>query len=258
MADSPRIAYVQSRMQARLGELPRSEDWRVAEASADLSHYLEALRSTGLQRWTGALAAGMEPEVLEREFRAAWTGCVDEITGWVPGEWRPAVAWLRWLPYLPALDHLLGARNVPPWMRTDPVMHRIAGDDPARRRQALASAGLAPLAPDDGKGPGVVEAWRTEWRHRLPPTETRDRAVLERLARTVTDHLEVMREATGPGHSHRRLLRDSLLRLFRRSTGRMAAVFAHLGITGLDLDRARAGVMTRRLMPDRTEGRSWA
>jgi len=258
MADTPRIAYVQSRLQARLGELPRPEDWRVAEASADLSHYLEALRRTGLQRWVGALAAGMAPEAIERELRAAWKGCVDEVAGWVPDDWRPAVSWLRWLPYLPAVDHLLGPRSVPPWMRADPVLRPLAFDDPARRRQALEGLGLEALDPGDGRGPRVHEAWRAEWQRRLPDGTGHDRATLELIARRVENHLAAMRDASGPGNPHRQSLREQLVRMFRRHTGHMGAVFAHVGITGLDLERARAGILARRLMPGRTEGRSWA
>ena len=200
----------------------------------------------------------MAPEAIERELRAAWTGCVDEVAGWVPEDWRPAVSWLRWLPYLPAVDHLLGPRSVPPWMRADPVMRALAFDDPARRRQALAGLGLKALDPGDGNAPRVDEAWQAEWLRRLPDASDEDRAALERILRRAGAHISAMREASGSGNVHRQSLRERLVRVFRGNTGRMGAVFAHLGITGLDLERARAGVMARRLMPGRTEGRSWA
>ena len=112
--------------------------------------------------------------------------------------------------------------------------------------------------PGDGNAPRVLEDWRAEWQRRLPDRAGHDGAALDRIARRVEGHLAAMREASGPGNPHRQSLRERLVRLFRRHTGQMGAVFAHLGITGLDLERARAGIMARRLMPGRTEGRSWA
>lgn len=258
MADDPRLAYVQARVQARHGERPDADDWRAAEASADLAHYLEALKRTGLQRWVADLAPEMAPEALERELRGAWLACVDEKARWSPERWRPAVAWLRWLPYLPAIDHLLGPRKIPPWMRADPVLRPLAVEEPARRRQALGEGPLAALDPGDAGEVRVVAAWLGEWRRRLPDGGEGQGAALERLAGRVLEHLEAVRGATGSANAARLALREELVRALRRQAGGMAAVFAHLGIAGLDLERARAGIMARRLLPDRAEGRTWA
>jgi hypothetical protein len=38
----------------------------------------------------------------------------------------------------------------------------------------------------------------------------------------------------------------------------VTALFSHLVLDGLEFERVRAGVMTRRLLPERAEGRSWA
>jgi hypothetical protein len=258
MADSPRFAYVQARTQARHGERPGPEDWRVAEASADLAHYLEALKRTGLQRWLAALSADMPPEAIEREIRASWLTCVDETAAWAPGPWRPALAWLRWLAYLPAIEHLLGPRKVAPWMREDPILRGVAFDDPGRRRQALAGLPLSALDPGEDGRTGVVQAWLAEWRRRIPGDRTHDRQALELLVRRVGEHVAAMREGPGSGNAPRLALKDRLTRMLRREAGRIGTVFAHLGLTGLELERARAGVLARRLMPDRPEGRSWA
>lgn len=258
MADDSRLAYVQARLQARHGDRPGPDDWRVVEASADLAHYLEALKRTGMHRWSAGLSPDATPEALEREFREAWLACVDEVAGWMDKDWKQAVDWLRWLPYLPAIEHLLGPRRVPPWMRSDPVMRPLAFDDPARRRQALSSLPFAALDPGEEGSRGLVDAWLEAWRGKLPAHADDERVALERLVSLVTAHLEAMRQDIGSGSGARLALRERLVRSTRRSAGRMAAVFAHLCISGLDLERARAGVMARRLMPRRPEGRSWA
>jgi hypothetical protein len=46
MASDPRSAYLQARLQARHGDRPSAEDWRLLEASAELSHYMDAVRRT--------------------------------------------------------------------------------------------------------------------------------------------------------------------------------------------------------------------
>ncbi|HRP86817.1 MAG TPA: hypothetical protein PLS34_04770, partial [Gammaproteobacteria bacterium] len=72
MADDARLAYLQAGLQARLGDRPAADERRVAEASIDLSHYLEALRRSSLKRWIGDLNPDMAPEAVERQLRAAW------------------------------------------------------------------------------------------------------------------------------------------------------------------------------------------
>ena len=267
MADDARLAYLQARLQARHGDRPSADDWRVAEASADLSHYLEALRRTSLKRWVGDLNHEMEPEAMERQLRAAWREWLEQVASWTPEEWRPAVRWLRWLPDLPAVDHLLRGLKVPPWMRADPVMRDFAFDEPARRREAFAEFQLARLelegeagAPPDAPPAAthVVDAWLEEWRRRLPQGAS-DRAQLEGLIEQLLAHVEAMRASDDfHGRLLRNQLRDRLAIQFRHGAGTVVALFTHLLLDGLELERVRAGIISRRLLPERAEGHSWA
>lgn len=260
MANDARLAYLQARLQARHGDRPSPDDWRVAEASTDLSHFLDALRRTALRRWLGDINHEMEPEAIERQLRAAWRDAVDQVASWAPQEWRAAVEWLRWLPDLPAIDHLMRGANVPPWMRADPVMREMAFDEPHRRREALAALPQAPMQPDDEQAvPRVVEAWIEEWWRRVPKADRDADSELMQILVIVREHAEAMRtgdDADGIALSN--LLAGRLVRRFRRGAGTAAALFSHLVLDGLELERVRAGVITRRLMPERVEGRSWA
>jgi hypothetical protein len=260
MAEDSRLAYLQARLQARHGDRPSPDDWRVAEASTDLSHYLDAIRRTPLRRWVSDINHEMEPEAIERQLRAAWRDAVDRVARWSPEEWRPAVEWLRWLPDLPGVEHLMRGAKVPPWMRADPVMRELGFDEPQRRREALAQSPLAPVQPEgDQDAPAVVEAWIAEWQRRLPAAGRDPQGGLAQLLELVRAHLEAMRSSDEPdGIALRNALAGRLTRWFRRGAGTATALFAHLALDGLELERLRAGVMTRRLMPERAEGRSWA
>lgn len=268
MAEDARLAYLQARLQARHGDRPSADEWRVAESSADLSHYLEAIRRTALKRWVSDINHEMAPEAIERQFRAAWREAVAQVARWSPEPWRPAVEWLRWLPDLPAVAHLLRGRKIPPWMRADPVMRELAFEEPERRREALAGLPLAPLNPDGETGgdggngtdmPPVVAAWIAEWRRRVPGGLCNHRAALSDIVEQVLRHVEAMRASEdSDGRALRNLLGATLARHFRHGAGTPIALFSHLALDGLELERVRAGVVTRRLMPERPEGRSWA
>jgi hypothetical protein len=249
MAEDARLAYLQARLQARHGDRPSTDDWRIAESSADLSHYLEALRRTSLKRWIGEINHEMEPELIERLLRAAWRLNVDQVASWSPEAWRPAVEWMRWLPDLPAIEHLVRGGKVPPWMRADPVLRELAFDEPQRRHDALAALGLA----------RVPEDWVEEWLRRLPAQWRRPGGEITQILELVQAHVESMRSATdADGRALRNALASRIARRFRYGAGTAVALFAHLVLDGLELERVRAGVITRRLMPERQEARSWA
>jgi hypothetical protein len=258
MAEDSRLAYLQARLQARHGDRPSPDDWRLAEASSDLSHYLDGIRRTALRRWVADINHEMEPEAIERQLRIAWRDTVDQVAGWTPQEWRAAVTWLRWLPDLPAVEHLMRGAKVPPWMRADPVMRELAFDEPQRRREALAQ--LAPtLAEREQAAPTVVDAWIEEWHRRLPARGRDPQGELMQILEAVRRHIEAMRSSDADdGIALRNTLAGRVAGLFRRGAGTATALFSHLVLDGLELERVRAGVITRRLMPDRVEGRSWA
>jgi hypothetical protein len=261
MAEDARLAYLQARLQARHGDRPAPDDWRVAEASADLAHFLEAVRRTALKRWIGDINPDVAPDAMERHFRAAWRAAVDEVAAWAPEDWRDAVTWLRWLPDLPAVEHLLRGGKIPPWMRADPVLKEVAFEDPQRRLEAFGEQPLAPLVdPElDADAPGVAQCWTAEWRRRLPRSAQAQRDELGALLEKVQAHLEAMRAGAEPdGRALRNTLAADLARRFRKGAGTVTALFSHLLLDGLELERVRAGVLARRLLPERPEGRSWA
>jgi hypothetical protein len=255
VAESPRLAYAQARVQSRHGLRPQPDDWRMAESTTGAGPYLDALRQTSLAAQLKGMDASAEPEALERGFRAAWREAVAEHADWGPAEWQPAVQWLAVLPDLPALAHLLAGGKVPPWLRADPVLGALAWDEPGKRREAVHGSPFAALAGGDDHP--VMLRWVEAWRDRLPDTAAGDEA-LEALLRRLLAHFAAMAEPDADGRLLRRELRAELERRLRHGAGTMLAVFCHLLLEGLDLERARGGLLLRRVLPDRPEGRSWA
>jgi hypothetical protein len=141
--------------------------------------------------------------------------------------------------------------------------HALLADEaaaPQRRREALAELPLAPVQPEDAPGaPQVVDGWIGEWCRRLPAAGRAPDGELAKSLEAIRDHVETMRSSVDTdGRALRSALASRLARRFRRGAGTDTALFSPLVLDGLELERVRAGVMARRLMPERAEGRSWA
>ncbi|MFW6340284.1 MAG: hypothetical protein ACOC0Q_05385 [Wenzhouxiangella sp.] len=261
MAESARLGYLQARLQARHGQRPSDDDWRLVESSVDLLHYLDAVRTTALKRWVRGISPDSSAAEIEMLLRANWRDGVVQASAWAPQAWREALLWCRWVPELPVLAHLLQGGEVRPWMRRDPIISAFAFDQTAACLNALADTELAPMQPLLQAGHGVRSGWLAVLHDRLPG-EVSERAgeALGQMEAVIADHRTAMIEAPSDadGQALRMELRASLLRLFRRAAGTAAALFAFLGIEALEAERVRAGLITRRLLRRVPEGLTWA
>lgn len=261
MAESARFGYLQARLHARHGQRPGREDWRLAEASMDLSHFLDAIRTTALRRWVRGVSADSSCLEIERLMRLAWRDTVEQAAAWAPQDWREALLWLRWLPELPAIDFALRRELIMPWMLDDQLVRAFALEDPARSLDALAETDLAPLVAELRAHGDPAKAWMRAWEPMIPSTAPEAvRAELTELMDGVNEHRQQMAECdpADSGQLLRRALAERFLRVFRRAAGTAAALVAFLGLEGLELERVRANLVTRRLLKHVPEGRSWA
>jgi hypothetical protein len=69
VATSNQFAYVQARLQARHGQRPSEDRWRLLESSPDLASYLQGARSTSLRPWVVHLPAESSTHQVERSLR---------------------------------------------------------------------------------------------------------------------------------------------------------------------------------------------
>ena len=165
--------------------------------------------------------------------------------------WRGAVAWVDRLTDLPVALELCRTGQLGPWAGEDPVYgvwvrHESGYHGPMARHLgpdilAACTAGHNPLP-----------EWQAGWRARWPALDGGVAAGLEALNGAAEGHLAAMAAATdaGAGSPLGTALEKDLLRLFRAYARTPVALFAHLGLVALDVERLRAALVHRALYPD--------
>jgi len=248
MSADPRWHYVQARLQSRHGDRLAEDAWHALEAAQTIGAFLDRSRATPLGRFTEQASAGMNPHAMERALRGAWRAYVNEIAGWLPDTWRPAVAWTALLPDLPAIDALLKG-DMPAWAKQEPALAPFTEPDPTQRLAALHASPFAPLLPREDETAPLGARWARHWRGLWPKQSAADTRALNALAHAVQTHIArlALAGAQETSETHRRDLEKSVTRLFRRHGASPTAVFGHLVLTALDLERLRGGLVRRRL-----------
>lgn len=247
MSPRPQWGYVQARLQARHGERLQEGDWHALEAARSIDHYIERSRGTPLRRFTAHVNARMSAHAIERALRAAWRAHVADVARWVPREWQAAVLWATHLADLPGLDALLRGET-PDWTRQEPALLFIADSEPRLRIAHLEKMPLAPLVRETANEHSLASRWHAHWRA-LWPVRTAETKQLTVLAGLIRRHNEQMALA-GPQESsapHRQELALRVARMFRHNSASPVAVFCHLALVALDLERVRGGLSRRRL-----------
>lgn len=261
MAVASQLGYLQARLQARHGERLNDAGWRLLEATPDMASYLQAARTTSLQRLISHLPGETGPHTLERSLRQDWRALVEEIARWSPRIWQTAIRWWTTLPYLAPMVHLSRGDRIYPWMRDDPVFQRYAHGDPVARHKTLADCELATVLAATAAGRPPLAAWHEYWLTLLPAGDTASRRALEEMAgQTADDAAPDGAGAFAPGASSalRTSLGQRFLRSFRRHARTPVAVFASLGLSLLEYDRLRRGLVIRAVFPDPARRPRWA
>ena len=245
MSDSPRWSYVQARLQARHGERLREADWRAIEAARSIDQFIERTRASPLRRFTERAHARTSSHAIERMLRDAWRAYVTQVAGWVPMAWRQAVMWTSYFPELPIIDALLRG-EAPAWIEHDPIFAQLAEAD---LRKRTAARTRSPFSAIVVSGASSAASWYAHWRSLWPQHRVADHSALLDLAATINAHVERIDRAAQQEKSarYRRDLARSLTRLFRRHSGSPAAMFCHLALVALDLERLRGDLIRRRL-----------
>lgn len=89
------LEYAFARMQSRLSRRPSEGTWAAIEEARTLAPIVDAARGTSLETLLAALPPQPGLTDTDRAARAAWARTVDEAAGWMPPEWRPALAWCK-------------------------------------------------------------------------------------------------------------------------------------------------------------------
>jgi len=250
MIDCGSLDYAQARLNARHGERLRESDWRRLEGVRAFAALLDTARATALRPWLVGIVADSTSHQAESALRRHWREVVDEVAGWMPAPWRPAVAWWRTLVDLAPLQHLARGGEPPAWMRDD-TEWRAASESPSHPPSTVAAAGpFAPLAFAAADPDALGAAWLDEWRRRWPAIGDETQRELATVVNVLTDHRRAFGAASGgAGWPLRQALRDQLRLRLRAATLSPAAAFVHLVLCALDLERLRAELLRRLAFP---------
>ncbi|WP_298828246.1 hypothetical protein [uncultured Piscinibacter sp.] len=240
--------YAHARVHARHGQRLDAAAWRRIEVMRDFSPLLELARGTALRPWLVGITADSDAHQVEAVLRRHWRALVDELVAWMPGEWRPALAWCTLLPDLALLQHLARGGTPMTWMEDDDRWRALCAATPAARQAMLATGPAADLAGAWAAPRSFGAAWRDAWQRRLPRPRGDAQEMLTRLVDLLVEHHQDFAEAqAGQGWRLRGELQARLTLLLRRAALQPAAVFAHLALCALDLERLRAELLRRRL-----------
>lgn len=224
------IEYAQVRIQSRYAARAHASGWRRIEHARELPALIEAARGAGFDRVVARLPPQPGLHELDVALRKQWRERVDQVAGWMPAEWQPALRWCALIVDLPFIRYLADGGIPYRWMQRDATYLS------ARPGPELAAGG-----------------WYREWRRRMPPLSEEQNAHLLVFVRTIESHLGAFPGAAADaGWRQRRMLEQKLNALFRRYTLEPLAAFAFLALAWLDLERLRGEIATRIAFPSRS------
>ena len=247
------MEYALTRVHARHGMRLAEGSWRRLEASRDLSHYLEVLRTSPQAHWIASLDPASDSHAMERALRNEWRRYVTGVAVWHPQLWQPWLAWLAWLPLLGLLAALARAAPAPRWLLADPVCGPLALGSPEERIAALQRTPFAALAPALQGRMSVAHAWYAQWQRLAPRSDEPTRQLRSRLLVTLERHAEAMLRTQDSSIALRQELTVRLSQLFRAGAETVVASVCHMALLALDLERLRGGLISRRVFGPRGE-----
>ena len=230
------LEFAWARLRARHGLRPDDAAWHGIEHARAFAPALERARATALRPWLVGITGQSTPAQLEATLRGHWRAYVAELERWLPEPWQAAVAWCALWPELPALQHVARGGMVPAWL------------DDASGRDALLRQARAGTEPQDADALGA--AWVAQWRERLPAHALARHGLLAQLLLTLQAHGAMFAAApASQAWPQRAELRLRLVRLYRMATLDAAAIFIHLALSALDVERLRAELLRRAWFP---------
>lgn len=236
MTERAAFAYAQVRLQSHNSRRPTQATWQHLNASKSLGHYLESARQTALNPWVTRLTANSDVHQIETALRRDWRDHVGKVAAWLPRDWRPAVLWTAHLADLATAAHL--ARH-----RDGGQKGRMATSDLALEHAWLAE-------------PHALSRWLERFCKLWPDGAGVHRKELDRLIAALRPILGSEQPAnTIDGVEKRERFAARLERLVHQSSQRPVAVFAHLVMMAIDLERLRAHLVHRCLFPETLDNR---
>lgn len=256
MSEAAHFAYAQARLQSRHGARPDELLWRRLESIGELGSYLQAARNSTLRPWVMALHVTNSSHEIELSLRRQFRSYVDEVAYWLPRRWKETLRWVKRLPDLPALQHLLGGNAAPAWMLDDSALRHFTTENIAFRTEVLESSDCFYLVKAWQQGSSLVDAWIEYWQSQWPK-EARYIKGLEYLRTLLQQYTQEAPSISGIStEQHRETIVPLLNSAFRRFSFQPAAAHAHLALIALDLQKLRGDLVLRALFTNPRERRA--
>lgn len=242
------FAYAQARLQARFGERPDESVWLHLHGIGELGSYLQAAQQTSLRQWVLGLDPSRSSHEIELALRLKFRRHIDEVAGWMPERWRAALKWIKCLPDLPALQHLLAGGYAADWMQYDPALVDHTGENTMLRLQSAHQSNCIALPEGWRQGDPLFHGWLRRWRELLPktgPATTEFGQGLSHIENLLIAQIAPSQNTYTP--QLREELAVKLRTAFRRYRFQPATCCAYLALTALDIERLRGNLLQRAL-----------
>lgn len=246
--------YTQVRLQARHGMRPDERIWQIVESKKDLANYLQTARQTRLKSWVAGLQSTDNHHVLETTLLKLYREYILDVARWVPPAWRESVEWVAVIIYLPAMQHLLRGNTAQNWMFDIPELKSMTMSNLNLRLDGFSRSPYGRLLDAWRENRSLVPAWLACWRSLWPEKKAYQQAPLNTLVSLLEAHVETFRQLSPKvTWRQRQRLAVKLTLMFRGHAFEPVAVFVHLLLVALDMERLRGGILQRKLFPNYLE-----
>ena len=242
--------YTQIRLQARHGMRPDEHIWQIVESKKDLANYLQTARQTRLRNWVAGLQSTDNHHVIETTLLKLYREYILDMARWVPSAWRESVEWTVVLIYLPAIQHLLYGNTSRNWMLEIPELKSMTMSNLNSRLDSFSQSPYARLLDAWQENQSLLTAWLACWQSLLPGKKLHQQEPLKQLVAMLEEHIESFRHVSPRvTWRQRQRLTAKLTLMFRKYAFQPVAVYIHLLLVALDMERLRGGIMQRSLFP---------
>lgn len=229
---------------------PDEHVWQIVESKKDLANYLQTARQTRLRNWVVGLQSTDDHHVIETALLILYREYILDVAHWVPSEWRESVEWLVALIYLPAMQHLLRGNTAQSWMLEVPELKNMTMSNLNMRLDSFSQSPYARLLDAWQADQPLLTSWLSCWQSLWPEKTTKQPPPLKKLILVVEEHIDTFRQLSpAVTWRQRQRLAAKLTLMFRKYTCQPAAIFIHLLLVALDMERLRGGIIQRSLFP---------
>ena len=244
------FAYSQARLHARHGMRPDEQAWRELETQQLLANFLQNARRSSLRPWVLNMHANDDWHQLEENLLRQVLDYIDVVASFQPPAWRAAVRWVKQLLLLPTMHYLLAGEAVPEWMCRAPWLKAFASVEMSQRLAALRDTENRPLVEAWQQNTPLLQAWQQHWQSRWPSHAPGVAQPLTELSQLLATHQSTFAQQSAHPWQAREKLADKLTSLFRRYPRQPVAVFIHLALVALDMERLRGNILQRAIFPE--------